>query len=118
MYKDGIKLFAKKWKKKLETLIRTIRIYSQNLGIEFGIEKCALHIMKWKNRNNRRNGTAKSRKNQNAWIEGKLPVLGNIESGRHQQKEMKKKKKKESGHKKYEKNFLKPCSAVEISSKE
>ena len=35
-----IKLFAKK-KKELETLIQTVIIYSQDIGMEFGIEKCA-----------------------------------------------------------------------------
>ena len=33
-------------KKELETLIHTFRIYSQDIGMEFGIEKCALLIMK------------------------------------------------------------------------
>ena len=42
---DDIKIFAKNIKE-LGTLIQTIRIYSQNIGIEFGIEKCALLIMK------------------------------------------------------------------------
>ena len=32
--------------KVLETLIQTIRIYRQDIGMEFGIEKCALLIMK------------------------------------------------------------------------
>ena len=45
MYIDGIKIFAK-MKKELETLIQTIRIYSQDTGMEFDIEKCAMLIMK------------------------------------------------------------------------
>ena len=45
MYMDDIKLFAKN-EKELETLIHTIRIYSQDIGMEFGIEKCALLVMK------------------------------------------------------------------------
>ena len=45
MYMDDIKLFAKN-KKLLETLIHAVRIYSQDLGIEFGIEKCAMLLMK------------------------------------------------------------------------
>ena len=44
MYMDDIKLFTKN--EKLETLIHTIRIYSQDIGMEFGIEKCALLAMK------------------------------------------------------------------------
>ena len=42
---DDIKLFAKN-KKELETLIHTVRIYSQDIGMEFGIKKCALLVMK------------------------------------------------------------------------
>ena len=45
MYMDNIKLFAKN-EKELEILIHTIRIYSQDIGMEFGIEKCALLVMK------------------------------------------------------------------------
>ena len=40
-----VKLFAKN-EKELETLIHIVRIYSQYIGVEFGIEKCALFVMK------------------------------------------------------------------------
>ena len=45
MYVDDIKLFAKD-EKELETLIHAVRIYSQDIGMEFGIEKCAILVMK------------------------------------------------------------------------
>ena len=45
MYMDDIKLFAKN-KKELETLIHTVIIYSRDIGMEFGTEKCAMLIMK------------------------------------------------------------------------
>ena len=45
MYMDDIKLFAKN-EKELETQIHTVRIYSQDIGMEFGIEKCAMLIIK------------------------------------------------------------------------
>ena len=45
MYMDDIKLFAKN-EKELETLIDTVRIYSQDIGMEFGIEKCTMLVMK------------------------------------------------------------------------
>ena len=45
MYMDNIKLFAKS-EKEGETLIQTIRIYSQDIEMEFGIEKCTMLIMK------------------------------------------------------------------------
>ena len=38
MYMDDIKLFAKS-EKELETLIHAVRIYSQDIGMEFGIKK-------------------------------------------------------------------------------
>ena len=47
MYMDGIKLFAKN--EGLETLTQTERIYRQNTEMEFGIEKCAMLIMRMGN---------------------------------------------------------------------
>ena len=38
MYMNDIKLFAKN-EKELETLIKAVRIYSHDIGMEFGIEK-------------------------------------------------------------------------------
>ena len=35
-----------KKKKELETVIQTVRIYSQDIEIEFNIEKCAMLLMK------------------------------------------------------------------------
>ena len=57
MYMDDIMLFAKN-EKELKTLIKAIRIYNQDIGMEFGIEKYAIFIMKvqkekqWKELNN------------------------------------------------------------------
>ena len=45
MYVDDNKLFAKN-QKELETLIHAVRIYSQDIGMEFGIEKSAMLVMK------------------------------------------------------------------------
>ena len=45
MYMDGIKLFTKN-EKELETLINGVKIYSQDIEMEFGIEKCAMLVMK------------------------------------------------------------------------
>ena len=44
MYMD-IKLFGKN-QKVWETLIQAERIYREDTGIEFGIEKCAMLVMK------------------------------------------------------------------------
>ena len=59
MYMVDIKLFAKN-EKELETLIHAVRIYSQDIGREFGIEKCAILAMKSGKRHLLENGTAKS----------------------------------------------------------
>ena len=45
MYIDDIKLFTKKVKE-LTTLIQTVIIYSQYIGMEFGIYKCTMLGMK------------------------------------------------------------------------
>ena len=82
MYMDNIKLFAKN-EKELETLTQTIRMYSQDTGMDFSIEKCALLILRSGKRIGR-NRTAKPRNNQNTWRKGKLQVLGNTGSGHHQ----------------------------------
>ena len=48
-YMDDIKLFAKN-EKELETLIQTVRIYSKDIKVEFGIEKCTMLVFKGCNR--------------------------------------------------------------------
>ena len=45
MKMNDIKLLAKN-EKELETLIQVVRTYSQDIGMEFGIEKCAILVMK------------------------------------------------------------------------
>ena len=45
MYMDDIKLFAKN-EKEQETLTHAVRTYSQDVGMEFDIEKCAQPVMK------------------------------------------------------------------------
>ena len=60
MYMDDIKLFAKN-EKELETLKHAVRIYPQDIGMEFGIEKCAMLVMKSGKQNDWWNGTTKSR---------------------------------------------------------
>ena len=43
---DNVKLFAKN-EQELETLIHAVRLYSQVIGMEFGIKKCAILVMKY-----------------------------------------------------------------------
>ena len=54
IYMDVIKVFTKN-EKELETLIQTIRIYSQDRGMEYGIEKSTMLKM----RNRKRESTEK-----------------------------------------------------------
>ena len=42
---EGIKLFAK-IEKEFETLLQAVRICSENVGVQFGIEKCVMLIEK------------------------------------------------------------------------
>ena len=46
MNMDDIKLFTKNKKKVLETLIQAVKIYSQDIGMEFATNKCAMLIMR------------------------------------------------------------------------
>ena len=62
MYMDDIKLFAKN-ERELEILIHAVRIYSQNIGMEFGIEKCHASHEKWQTTYDWRNRTTKSCQN-------------------------------------------------------
>ena len=45
MYKDDIKLFSKN-QKEFETLIHAGRKYSHDIGMEFGLKKSAILVMK------------------------------------------------------------------------
>ena len=75
MYMDDIKLCAKN-EKELETLIQSLRIYSQDIGMEFGKENCIMLIMRKRETTyDRKNRTTKSRKNQNTWREEKLTKI-------------------------------------------
>ena len=84
MYRDDIKLFAKN--EKMETLIQTVRKYSQDIGIEFGIDKRAILVMKSGKWHIWRNRTTKSRENQNV---PRKSNLGNFGSGQNQTSENK-----------------------------
>ena len=43
---DDLKLYGKN-KKQVDTLVNTVHIFSKDIGMEFGISKCAVLIMKW-----------------------------------------------------------------------
>ena len=66
---DEMKQLAKN-EKKLETLKQAVRIYSQNLGMGFGIENCVM--LKQETKNGGKNRTTKSRQSQKAWKKNQL----------------------------------------------
>ena len=43
---DDLKLYAKN-EKGLESLVQTARIFNDDLGMKFGIDKCATLVLKW-----------------------------------------------------------------------
>ena len=100
MCMNDIKLFAKMKKKKIDTLIQTIRIYSRDTGMEYDRKMCHAYNEKWEKRYNRSNRMRRLGEGK------KLQILENLGSGLHQTRGDKRK------------NVLKLSTTVEISSKE
>ena len=50
MTSNYLQKMKKKNPNKLETLIHAVRIYSRDIGMEFGIEKCVMLVMKSRKR--------------------------------------------------------------------
>ena len=92
-------------KKNFQTFTQTLKIYSQDIGMEFVIGKCATLIMKRGKRE-----TTENFKKSERLEKGKLLVLGNIRCGNHQTRRdgRKKRKKKKKVPQENEKNQL--CS--------
>ena len=86
MYMDDIKPFVKN--EKLEFLIRAVRIHSRDIGIEFGIEICAMLVMKSGKRHLTGGGNyqiktrlkrSERRKSTNTWTSWRLTPSGGDE---------------------------------------
>ena len=45
LFMDDVKLYAKS-QSQLDTLIQSVRIFSNDIGMKFGIEKCAVLVLK------------------------------------------------------------------------
>ena len=45
LYMDDLKLYGKK-EKELDSLVQTVRVFSQDIRMEFGIDKCAMIVLK------------------------------------------------------------------------
>ena len=41
---DDLKLFAK-GKNQIDSLVHTVHIFSEDIGMQFGLKKCGVHIM-------------------------------------------------------------------------
>ena len=73
--------YFQKNEKELETLIHAVRICSQDIGMEFGIEKCAMLIMK----SGKRHLTdGMELPNQDKIRKRNIQILGHLGSWRHQ----------------------------------
>ena len=95
MNMENIKLFAKN-EKELETLIQTMRIYSQDILMEYGIEKCAMLAMKSGKRHMTEGVELRNQVVIRTLGETKTyKYLGILEAGTIKQAEMKEKIKKE-----------------------
>ena len=45
LFMNDLKLYSKS-EKALDSLIQTIRIFSEDIGMQFGIDKCAMLVVK------------------------------------------------------------------------
>ena len=116
MCMDDIKLFAKN-EKGLKTLQQTVRIYSQDKGMEFGMESCTMLIMsRGKRQTMEVIELPNQEKNQNAPRKGNSAEIANIGSRHHQtsRNERKTYKKSISGERK---TYSKPSYIAEVLSK-
>ena len=44
LFMDDLKLYSQS-EKGLDSLVQTVRVFSEDIGMEFGIEKCAMLVM-------------------------------------------------------------------------
>ena len=46
LFMDDLKLFFEKRKKKLDSLVSTVQLFSRDIGMEFGLKKCGVTVLK------------------------------------------------------------------------
>ena len=44
LFMDDLKLYSRN-EKRLDSLVQTIRVFSEDIGMKFGIEKCAMLVI-------------------------------------------------------------------------
>ena len=84
-----IDYICQNWKKELVTLKQSIRIYSQDIEMKFGIEKFIMFIMKSRKREITE---GRERQNHKTWRKRKLQIPGNTKSEHNQTNRNKRKK--------------------------
>ena len=114
MYMEDVKLFAKN-EEKLETPKQTVRIYSDDKRMEYGIEKCAMLIMKSGKRQKTEGRELSNEEKVRTFGEKEhYKYLGKLEGDTIKQVE-KKSKKNTSGERE---NYSKPNYIAKISWKD
>ena len=94
LFMDDLKLYTSN-EKSLESLIQTVRVFSNDIGIEFGVEKCPILTMK-KGKMANSDGIALQNKTMNELKEGgSYKYLGVIQADGMKHHEMKEKVKTE-----------------------
>ena len=76
-------LIYDKNEKELETLIHAVRIYSHDIGMECGIEKCAMLVMKSSKRHLIAEWNYQAKRRKNSRRKGNLQILGHFEGWHH-----------------------------------
>ena len=83
-------------KKELETLIHAVRIYSQDIGMKFGIKKCAMLVMKSDKRHRTDGMELPNQDKIRTLVENETyKYVGILEAGTNKQVQMKDKIQKE-----------------------
>ena len=84
-----------------------MRIYGQVIGIKFGIEKCAMLIMRTGNNSWRKESNYQPRKDQNSWRKLKAETVKQVEIKEKIKKESLRRTRKRLETKLYSKNLIK-----------
>ena len=102
---DNLKLYAKD-EKQLDPLVNTVQIFSLDIGMEFGIDKCGILVMKrgrYKNSEGIKLPNDQEIKGIN--LDNGYKYLGILEADGIKEEEMKEKIRKEYTRRRYEKNI-------------
>ena len=90
LYMDDLKLYGKS-KDDMETLMNTVRVFSDDIGMQFGIDKCAITVIKRGKLDNRNNDIVLGNQEKITSLDENncYKYLGMLEVDNIKQKEMK-----------------------------